>query len=341
MAGGVQMVPTGGVIKPTVVPNGLGLLAGQQPPAPIPNTLSPGEATSIQNLPQIDPVTGKPTGANVPTTGAGVAIQAGMPGLVPPNAFPNGGRLQPSAGPAPAAAPGQAPPAAPAAPARPPGSLGVTLAPGDAGAMEVAKTAAAKSGSALFAAADAVPAQRALIDQMGADLSRIRSTGPGTEREKIVNAFTQKYGGFGLTMTPDELAGAEGFKKATQQIAMAQAGALGVGTDEKLLTALGANPNLDLSKRGNAELVAMLKGNSDAIKIKAEAWQKARASGVPDSAYNDWQTQFNSTFDPRVFQFRYLPDDKSKISFITSAGDGNAQRELANKIRAANGQPLR
>jgi len=144
---------------------------------------------------------------------------------------------------------------------------------------------------------------------MEADLAKI-STGPGSERLAAANALIHKLTGYGITMSAEELASSEGFAKLSKQIALAQAGTLGVGTDEKLTTAMGANPNRDLSKLGNQQILAMLQGNADAIKARGVAyndWKKTHSGA--DS--NDFLTEFNKTFDPRVYQWGYQIKDKT------------------------------
>lgn len=224
-----------------------------------------------------------------------------------------------------------------AAPAGPPGFNPTGMAPGKQRAQEAAAVAAADAGNKLAGQADAARTQMAQLDNLSDDLAKMQATGPGSGRLALANAIAQKYGGFGLTMTPEELASTESFTKVAKQIAMAQAGSLGAGTDEKLMTAMGANPNLDLSKLGNTQIVAMLKGNSAAIMAKNQAWQAYQAKNGPDS-YNQFQTEFNKTFDPRAYQWNYLAatmTPEQRQSYIQSLPDkGKGLRDAYNRAVA-------
>lgn len=136
---------------------------------------------------------------------------------------------------------------------------------------------------------------------MIADLAGLKSTGPGTAGQLQLEAFLQKYGGLGITLTADEVAKGEAFAKVAKTLAANQAAALGVASDQRLSNALGANPSLDLSKRGNSEILAMLKGNEDAIIAKSRAWEDWLKKGNTPDTYNQFQTDFNRQFDPRAF----------------------------------------
>lgn len=268
---------------------------GFRPVTAMANTMSPGEAVQLQQVPVM--VNGQPTGARETVTNAEIARrtgQAGPPGT--PAAFPQGysGRPAAPAGAAPVLAP------------QPSGSLGTTMAPGQQSSVEVAAADATKASGELYRAADAANGRRAQLNTMIADLAGLRSTGPGTEGQLRLEAFMQKYGGLGITLTADEVAKGEAFAKVARTLAQQQATALGAGSDARLMNALGANPNLDLSKRGNTEILAMLKGNEDAIIAKAQAWDKWLASGKTPDSYNQFQTDFNRRFDPRVFQWQNL-----------------------------------
>lgn len=170
-----------------------------------------------------------------------------------------------------------------------------------------AKTAEAisgqKAGANLNAAADDLPQQIAALDNMADDLKILGDkVGPGAGLEKVANALSQRMTGFGITMSKEQVAAAEGFDKLGRQIAMAQAGALHA-TDQTLQTTLGANPNLDLSYLGNNGIINLLKGNADAIALKRSKWIEWRKAGNGPETYWEFSEKFNRNFDPRVFQF--------------------------------------
>lgn len=195
------------------------------------------------------------------------------------------------------------------APAAPAGFTPTSMAPGQQQAADAAATGAAQSGQAAFKAAEAAVSNKAQLNNMEADLNQMQATGPGSDKLALANAITQKYGGFGITMSAQELASSEGFAKIGKQIAQAQAASLGGSTDDARAMAMGANPNRDLSKLGNKEIIAMLKGNNDAIVAHGKAYQQWLDQGNSPASYNKFQTEFNKSFDPRVYQWGHIIKD--------------------------------
>ena len=189
--------------------------------------------------------------------------------------------------------------------------------------MRATAEASAQQGIALQRTADDSPNRQAMLGNMLSDLNGFTS-GPGATQEGQYQAFLNRYApGMSRTfgMDPQRVASQESFAKLVKQIALAQTGALGAGTDEKLTTSLGANPNTDLSKLGNQQIIAMLQGNEDAIVAKNKAWQMYQQQQGP-SSYGQFSTQFNQTFDPRVFQaMRMTPADRAQMA---AAMPGNA-----------------
>ena len=281
--GARQQVNTGGEVQFPLVPP-----ASAGGPGPVvPMTQTPGEKMTGQ--PTVDPNTGaKGTVPNV--------SRFNPDGSLKPPGWGNNGKYP-------------TPGSAPAGPTAPPGFTPTEQAPGQAEAQRAAAEASSKTAAGIYSAADAATQQKSQLLSMEADLAKI-STGPGSERLAAANALIHKLTGYGITMSAEELASSEGFAKLSKQIALAQAGTLGVGTDEKLTTAMGANPNRDLSKLGNQQILAMLQGNADAIKARGVAyndWKKTHSGA--DS--NDFLTEFNKTFDPRVYQWGYQIKDKT------------------------------
>lgn len=267
---------------------------GFQPATSMPTTMDPGTAVDLVQVPVMG-ADGKPTGATEMVTRAEVARRTGQQGAPGTSAFPQGytGRPAPAAG-------------ASTPPAPPSGSLGTTRPPETQTAISAAATDATKSSADLFRAADAANGRRAQLNTMITDLAGLKSTGPGTTGQLQLEAFLQKYAGLGVSLTADEVAKGEAFAKVAKTLAAQQAGALGVTSDQRLMNALGANPSLDLSKRGNSEILAMLKGNEDAIIAKSRAWEDWLKSGKTPDTYNQFQTDFNRKFDPRAFQWHNL-----------------------------------
>jgi hypothetical protein len=155
--------------------------------------------------------------------------------------------------------------------------------------------------------------------------------GPLAHSEKKANQISQRVLGFGVTMSPEEVAGIENFDKIGNQIALNQAGALGV-TDQRVQTSMGANPNSNYSYLGNKGILPILKGNEDAIALKAREWKKySKANGA--ASYNDFSDEFNKDFNPQVFQFaRMTPEQRSK--FVGSIPDKEQAVQLARDLDA-------
>lgn len=246
----------------------------------VPHTLSPGEKVATQQTVAPD---GTPGTVNV-------GSKYNPDGSLKPPGWGNGGKY---------AAPGTTA----AAPVAPLGFTPTGQAPGQAESQRLAAEASTAAGTKIYKDADAATGMKSQLLTMDSDLAKI-STGPVSERLAAANAFTHKLTGYGITMSADELASSEGFAKVAKQIALAQAGSLGAGTDEKLTTSLGANPNRDLSKMGNQQILAMLQGNADAIKARGVAYDQWKQTH-PGADTNSFLTDFNKNFDPRVYQWGY------------------------------------
>lgn len=221
-------------------------------------------------------------------------------------------------------------PAAAPAPAPSGGATTLTATPGPApGTVEAANATAKDSaamGTSLVSRADNVPVNKANYGNMLADLSKLDTMGPGTQRETAINAFLQKLTGHGITMTREQVAGSESFTKLANMIAAQQLGALGP-TDARQSLAMGANPHLDLSKLGNQQIIHMLQGNEDAINAKAQAWQKWLAiPGHTAASYGQFTNDFNHNFDPRVFQQQYMSPKEVADLRMSMKGPGEAAK---------------
>src|SRR3954463_4544877 len=199
---------------PTIPPNATGALPPGQTAPPLTPGLTPEQNTETQ-----------------PTV-----LEDGTPGTINKGSrFRRDGSLKPpgwgNSGKYPT-------PGAPATPTAPAGFTPTGQAPGQAEAQRQQAEASAKAGTKIYADADAATTMKSQLLTMESDLARI-STGPTSERAATVNAFLQKYG-LPSGMSAEEIASSEGFAKIGKQIALAQAGAMGAGTDEKLTTSMGA-----------------------------------------------------------------------------------------------------
>ncbi len=171
----------------------------------------------------------------------------------------------------------------------------------------------AKQGTELQSMADNVPARKALLGNLEGALTQFTS-GPGQNWKMVAKAFANANSPFGSVFDAKSIASQEEFNKQAVQLAQQQFQALGgTGTDSKLDSAMHTSPNDALSKLGNKGIIAMLKGNEDAIAAKNLAWQQFKQQNGPQS-YGTFSAQFNKSYDPRVFQSQYLSgDDKKKM----------------------------
>lgn len=137
---------------------------------------------------------------------------------------------------------------------------------------------------------------------------------------KAAQAWRDVVKGLGI---PDQsIASQEEFNKMAYMTAQQQFKTLGgTGTDSKLDSAMSTSPSTALSNLGNKGIIAMLKGNEDAIAVKNKEWQQYKnttnpVTGQPNgvASYNNFTQQFNQQYDPRVFQAQYLaPADRAKF----------------------------
>jgi hypothetical protein len=261
------------------------------------NTLSPGERAAP-----------RPTFAN------------GQPGSVPTSAVVDDFGNPRTAGAAPAA--GGVPTfGAPSAPGggqdgAPAGFLPSGPKIGASAAADVTGSESAKQGIGLQTLADGVPQRKALLGNIEGALSQF-TAGPASDwtrvAKTIANQGVVSMGGQPV-FDPSKIASQEEFNKQAVQLAQSQFQALGgTGTDAKLNSTMHTSPNSALSNLGNSGIIAMLKGNEDAIAVKNQAWQTWLGAGHGPETYGQFSAQFNKVYDPRAFQFQYLsPADQAK-----------------------------
>lgn len=172
-------------------------------------------------------------------------------------------------------------------------------------AAEVTGRESAQQGINLQQAADAVPQKKAILGNLDAALGNFTS-GAAADWKLVGKKFANAANPFGNTFNPKTIASQEEFNKQATMLAQQQFQTLGgTGTDMKLGSTMHTSPNELLSNLGNHEIIALLKGNEDAIRAKNEAWQQWQQAHGSQS-YGQFQTQFNKEYDPRVFQAQYL-----------------------------------
>ena len=172
--------------------------------------------------------------------------------------------------------------------------------------------------ASLGPASDAATNQKAMLGELQGILrSQDFKPGPASDWTAQLGGLAQEFG-VPFVATPQNAKGTaalETYRKIATQIAQQQFGMLGgTGTDAKLSSAAHTSPDNLLSSLGNQEIIPLLQGNADAIIAKnkmAQIWLKHDKG--PES-YNDFTTQWNQIYDPRVFQAQHMsPDERQTM----------------------------
>lgn len=185
------------------------------------------------------------------------------------------------------------------------------LAPGEAEAMGTTAQNSAGIYNALANQAVEVPNVRGILLNLERELAGFTS-GPGADYKRIAKAFAntvlpESWQKEGSVLDPKSIADQEGFNKFAYNLAQRQFHQLGgTGTDAKLNSTMATSPSELLSNYGNQGIIRILKGNNDAIEVQAREANKYRRKHGDTSA-NEFVNEFNQHFDPRVFQFKYIP----------------------------------
>lgn len=348
-AGSVEMVPTGGTVQPVARPSAMQRMQspGMGPvalPGAVGTTLDPSAQTALVPVPALGPDgqperdnTGRPTGRMEIITGAEAARRGGAPHLVPGGGaqFAPGftGRM-PSPAPAGGGVGAGVQPPAPTVRPQPTGSFGAGPSPTETRAAGAQSEQGTAMGGALLSQADTVPTQKATLGEMEAALAQFES---GKGRTAMLNfeAWVQSIGGpkiaraFGIDEA--SIASGQTFQKLAQNIALQQAANMGAGnTDAARHMTFSSNPNLELSKLTNKQIIHMLQGNADAIAAKAEAWRNSPEYRTGD--YAGFSTRFNRDFDPRTYHVRYM--DREERERMISGMSREDKAQFFRKLQA-------
>jgi hypothetical protein len=170
-----------------------------------------------------------------------------------------------------------------------------------------AKLDVALAGS-LADAAEGSPARRAILGNLQSSLQNFTS-GPGADWSLVAKAFVNRNVPLpaGWQFDPKSIQSQEEFNKQAFQLAQAQFQTIGgTGTDAKFSSAFATSPKETLSQLGNQGIIRLLQGNEDAIQAKNTSWLGASQSN-PALSYRQFSQAFNTHFDPRVFQLKYIP----------------------------------
>jgi hypothetical protein len=215
-----------------------------------------------------------------------------------------------------------------------PGQIVTGQAPGQAITQEGAATAARQ----LEDTATTSPLYHSNLENLKQDSAVLDNLGgPTIETERKLNALTQRVGGFGITMSPDQMRAADSFSKIANQISLQQSQSF-AGTDAGRLMTVHANPTMEMSRYGREGVIDMLQGNQDAQDTTRNIWFQAKRNGAPSNSYYDFvQTLANeplnaktgAKFDPRVFQFNRMDRDNQQ-KFLSQVGPAELPQFEAN-----------
>lgn len=179
-------------------------------------------------------------------------------------------------------------------------------------------------------AAEGSQGRRAILGNLE-NLVQNFTPGPGADWTKVAKSFVNRNVPLpkGWQFDPGSIASQEEFNKQAVQLAQQQFGAIGgTGTDAKFASAFETSPNDALSPLGNKGIIRLLKGNEDALQAKNEAWLAASTKN-PNLSYRVFSGAFNKNFDPRVYQFKYMPQAERQAFF------GNMNPDEQDRFLAA------
>ncbi|ACS41683.1 hypothetical protein [Methylorubrum extorquens] len=191
-----------------------------------------------------------------------------------------------------------------------PTGIQVGLAPGDAEARSATAKASADQGIKLQTQAEGIPTRKGMLANLEDAIDHFKP-GKGAEWENVAKNFANRnILPTAFQFDPKSIASQEEFNKQATQLAQQQFQALGgTGTDSQLSSAFKSNPNSELSKMGNKQIIQLLKGNEDALAAKNAEWQKWQRQYGPND-YGAFQEAFNKTYNPRVYQAQYMTPEQ-------------------------------
>lgn len=215
------------------------------------------------------------------------------------------------------------------------GAPKAALEPGVAAAATKTAESSADLGNQLVAAANQTPITEGILQNLEKTLGEFTS-GPGADWTRVGKAFVNTVVPASLKdkigFDPKSIASQEEFNKQAYNLAQSQFQALGgTGTDAKLSSTMSTSPNELLSTEGNKGVIRMLRGNNDALKIKTREWNGWKKTHGEDT-YSEFSDQFNDSFNPRVFQFKYIPARERNAWYQAMSPEDKRAFERAAKV---------
>lgn len=212
--------------------------------------------------------------------------------------------------------------------------------PGFQTATEGEAQNSARMAAELQTANNEAPATKAIIGNLEKEAKNFTS-GPLADYKRIGKSFAianlpipSSLKKEGAMFDPSSVADQESFNKNIFNLVQSQFKALGgTGTDAKLDSASHTSPSELMSQVGVKNILSLLKGNQDAIQAKTKAWNEWRKVNGPQS-YPQFAEDFNSKFDPRVFQFKYM-DKPQRQEYFNKIDNPEERQELKRRVEYA------
>lgn len=137
-------------------------------------------------------------------------------------------------------------------------------------------------------------------------------TGPGTEEFNHVKSFLQSAGIPGLDT--DKIKNFDEAKKYLTDFVNQNGN---TGTNDKLAAAFAGNPSVGVS---NAAAVDVAKSALTLRRMKQAQLVEFEKSGLPDSEYTKWASQWNVGHDPRAYGFDLMKPEQ-RVAVLNSISD--------------------
>lgn len=212
--------------------------------------------------------------------------------------------------------------------------------PGFGTATEAEAQNSGRMAAELQTANNEAPATKAIIGNLEKEAKNFTS-GPLADYKRVGKSFAianlpipSSLKKEGAIFDPASVADQESFNKNIYNLVQSQFKALGgTGTDAKLDSASHTSPSELMSQVGVKNILSLLKGNQDAIQAKTKAWNEWRKVNGPQS-YPQFAEDFNSKFDPRVFQFKYM-DKPQRQEYFNKIDNPEERQELKRRVEYA------
>lgn len=211
------------------------------------------------------------------------------------------------------------------------GKLTTGQSPAAAAAATTSGAGTAQDAIAFENGARQLPAMRAALQNLDGDIAQLQ-TGPGASQRASWVARINSL--FGTSLDASDVATTEGVDKIHSEIAARQRQTLGLPTTDQSSSIMDhATPGSNLSKLGNQNMSALLRGNVDYAQTANQAWEHYKASGHGTETFHQFTTALNSKLDPLVFQMQYMSGTQKQG--LVGAMDSAEQNRLAQSLAFA------